>query len=167
MSSDRDSEYYLKDSLLVSVSTDSLGSKTVNFDTDFDRDFSNNPQYKFTSGVNYDPIIFVRQRLLKDADTIITYLPYSFRAFDTRVMINKKVQHVTLTESWSETGQFQLKNHLYTVSVKERRLNRENLPEIDLIVRSSSDTLHIANRHKIGDTVLVGNHRYKISKQAS
>jgi len=166
LSASRDSEYYLKDSLFVLIHTDSSGNKTVNFDTDFDRDFSNNPQYRFKSGIDYDPIIFVRQRMVIDADTIINYLPYSFRAFDTRVMINKKVQPVTLTESWSEIGEFQLKNHLYTVNVKERRLNRKNLPEIDLIVRSSSDTLHIANRNKIGDTVLVGNHRYQVSKQA-
>lgn len=165
LSADRDSKYYLKDSLLVSVCTDSLGNKTANFDTDFDRDFSNNPQYKFTSGMDYDPIIFVRQRLVKDADTIVSYLPYSFRVFDNRSMINKKVQDVTLTESWSETGEFQLKNHLYTVIVKEKRLNRKNMSEIDLAVRSSSDTLHADNKHRIGDTVAVGSHRYQVKKR--
>src|SRR5690606_4282890 len=131
LSASRDSEYYLKDSLFVLIHTDSSGNKTVNFDTDFDRDFSNNPQYRFKSGIDYDPIIFVRQRMVIDADTIINYLPYSFRAFDTRVMINKKVQPVTLTESWSRseehTSELQSRENLVCRLLLEKKKNQHKM----------------------------------------
>ncbi|WP_181182366.1 TlpA family protein disulfide reductase [Sphingobacterium lumbrici] len=153
---------YLKDSLFVLMTADSVSNRKICIDEDFDFDFTNNVVHRFTPETSSYPIVPIRRRQTVNSDTSISYIPYQLRAFDNRVTIRGVKPEYTFTEAWYKEGYFIVDGKEYTVRLKEYLLDREGRRKVSFVFKEIRDSLQAAGMYYVGDTVIVDRGRYKV-----